>query len=221
MGQNRSLAVMQRRSEPHDSLEDFPTPPWATRALVEHVVKPIDPEFDLATVAEPAANRGFMVRPLREYAGVVYASDIFDYGLGYELADFLLPGQTGWERRGLEMDWIITNPPFRLALPFIAKARKKALCGCAMIVRSAFLEGAGRYAELFRDAPPSIIAQFVERVPMIKGRCEREAKSATAYCWLVWLSEALPRPDKTFVWIPPCRKQLERAGDYDLPEVRS
>jgi hypothetical protein len=31
--QNRSSAVMQQRSEPHDSLDDFPTPPWATRAL--------------------------------------------------------------------------------------------------------------------------------------------------------------------------------------------
>jgi hypothetical protein len=35
VSQNRSSAVMQQRSEPHDSLDDFPTPPWATRALCE------------------------------------------------------------------------------------------------------------------------------------------------------------------------------------------
>lgn len=35
MSQNTSTAVMQRRVEAHDSLDDFPTPPWATRALCE------------------------------------------------------------------------------------------------------------------------------------------------------------------------------------------
>ena len=40
MSQNRSSAVMQQRSEPHDSLDDFPTPPWATRALCQHLQGP-------------------------------------------------------------------------------------------------------------------------------------------------------------------------------------
>lgn len=33
MAQNRSHAVMSQRVEAHDSLDHFPTPPWATRAL--------------------------------------------------------------------------------------------------------------------------------------------------------------------------------------------
>ena len=36
--QNTSHAVMAQRVEPKDSADDFPTPPWATRALVEHVL---------------------------------------------------------------------------------------------------------------------------------------------------------------------------------------
>ena len=36
--QNTSHAVMAQRSEAKDSLDDFPTPPWATRALFEHIV---------------------------------------------------------------------------------------------------------------------------------------------------------------------------------------
>ncbi|MGH8525505.1 MAG: SAM-dependent methyltransferase, partial [Gammaproteobacteria bacterium] len=31
--QNTSHAVMAQRLEPKDSFDDFPTPPWATRAL--------------------------------------------------------------------------------------------------------------------------------------------------------------------------------------------
>lgn len=40
MSQNTSHAVMAQRAEAHDSLDDFPTPPWATRALIEHVIWP-------------------------------------------------------------------------------------------------------------------------------------------------------------------------------------
>ena len=79
MSQNRSSAVMQQRSEPHDSLDDFPTPPWATRALCEWLVANWCQErSDWAsfTCREPAANRGHMVRPLREYFGQVLASDL-------------------------------------------------------------------------------------------------------------------------------------------------
>ena len=36
--QNTSYAVMAQRIEAQDSLDDFPTPPWATRALIEHVL---------------------------------------------------------------------------------------------------------------------------------------------------------------------------------------
>ena len=81
MAQNTSSAVMQQRIEPNDSLDDYPTPSWATRALIEHVLKPealrqeltINRETDLPPswlrVWEPAANRGYMARPLTEYFG--------------------------------------------------------------------------------------------------------------------------------------------------------
>jgi hypothetical protein len=38
MVQNRSHAVMAQRVEAQDSRDDFPTPPWATRALCEHII---------------------------------------------------------------------------------------------------------------------------------------------------------------------------------------
>ena len=40
LGSGMSHAVVARRHEPLTSLDDFPTPPWATRALMEHVIKP-------------------------------------------------------------------------------------------------------------------------------------------------------------------------------------
>ena len=60
--------------------------------------------------------------------------------------------------------------------------------------------------------PPSRVMQFVERAPMVKGRIDPDAVSATAYSWIVWEKPFLG-PTR-LEWIPPCRKRLEREGDY-------
>ncbi len=203
MSQNTSSAVMQQRTEAHDSLDDFPTPPWATRALLERL-KAYGRAFDDKLCREPAANRGHMAKPLGEYFGRVIASDIFDYGAGYPVADYLFS-------EPIETDWTITNPPFRLAEQFIEAALKQSHIGVAMIVRTAFLESVGRYNSLFSKFPPSHVLQFSERVVMHKGKLTAKGSTATAYCWIVWL---VGSSGTKFDWIPPCRKSLEREGDY-------
>jgi hypothetical protein len=211
MTQNTSSAVMNQRTEAHDSLDDFPTPCWATRALIEHVILPLylTSRSDIKRMHcwEPCANRGHMMVPLAEYFRSIFGSDIHDYGVGLPQHDFLMP----FTPCPTEPDWIITNPPFRLAEPIIQRARDIARTGVAMIVRTSFLEGVGRYNTLFSISPPTIGAQFSERVPMVKGRLTATGSTATSYCWLVWIMGLSPRP---MVWIPPCRRMLEREGDY-------
>ena len=203
MSQNTSAAVMVQRTEPRDSLDDFPTPPWATRALCKWMAKrwPID----LLAVWDPACGRGHMTLALGEYFGASLASDIHDYGVGMDVEDFLkkdpLPEV---------VNWIITNPPFRLAAEFYERAVKWN-CGIALLCRTVFLESVGRYERIFKDHPP-IVLPFAERVPMVKGRLDPNISSATAYAWFVWP----PIADHGGVveWIPPCRKRLERPEDY-------
>ena len=205
MSQNLSTAVMQRRVEAHDSLDDFPTPPWATRALCEWLVHQASQPLDMLSCREPAANRGHMVAPLREYFASVEASDVHDYGAGFQVQDYLfgpLPDK---------VDWTITNPPFRLAEQFIERALATSRMGVAMIVRAAFLEGIGRYERLFSQTPPSHVRQFTERVVMHKGRLAPEGSTATAYAWLIWMGDH----GTELGWIPPCRKRLERPEDYE------
>lgn len=205
MNQNRSSAVMQQRSEPHQSLDDFPTPPWATRALLNHLPVPFFPFGDLS-VREPAANRGHMVKPLAEYFGKVEASDIHDYGAGFPVLDYL------FGPRPPHTDWTITNPPFRLAEQFVARALECS-DNVAVIVRSAFLEGVGRHKTLFSVRRPHLVLQFTERVVMHKGKLSPKGSTATAYSWIVW-SKAFTGATM-FDWIAPCRKRLERASDYE------
>ncbi|SMO63944.1 methyltransferase [Paracoccus laeviglucosivorans] len=209
MTQNRSTAVMQRRVEPHDSLDDFPTPPWATRAVCEWLLAQgghCQPLSSLL-VREPCANRGHMVAALREFFGTVDAADIHDYGAGFPVRDYLfgpLPAA---------VHWTFMNPPFRLAEQFIQRALATSRDGVAVIVRSAFLEGVGRFRDLFSALPPSDILQFSERVVMHKGKLSPKGSTATSYSWIVW-RRGFVADHPRFHWIPPCRARLERKEDY-------
>lgn len=222
-GQNVSSAVKQQRSEPHDSLDDFPTPPWATRAVCRYLAQRIAgaPLGDLSA-REPCANRGHMLRPLQEYFGSVDASDVHDYGLGVPIRDFLFP-----EPLPL-VDWTFMNPPFRLAHEFINRALETSRHGAIVICRSAFLEGEKRHRELFEQTPPAFILQFCERVCMLKGRLVRygeidpmaakpgtRASTATAYAALIWVKHR--GAPTIFDWIPKSRLELEVDGDYPEP----
>ncbi len=211
---NRSAAVVACRTEPPDSLDFFRTPPWAVRALFQYVAPGlIAPGHD---AWEPACGMGDMVRPLREMLdvgpGSVRASDIFDYGWGHEVADFLWPGTIG------RADWVITNPPFRLADRFFHRAREVARAGVAMLARLGFVEGQGRYRGLYRDTPPDVVAPFAERVNIVKGTVgtplPRRVNKPMQYAWFLW-NQRIGVPGKTtMIWIPPCRAELTRPEDH-------
>jgi hypothetical protein len=58
--QNTSHGVMAQRTEDKDSLDDFPTPPWATRALIEHILSEHRAVLSHSTCLEPACGVGHM-----------------------------------------------------------------------------------------------------------------------------------------------------------------
>lgn len=204
--QNTSHAVMSQRVEPKSSFDDFPTPPWATRALLEHVLS--SESMSKLSCLEPACGRGYMSRPLAEYFGQVTSFDIHPYG--YSLVkDFLTgPYET------TSFDWVITNPPFKHAEEFILHSLKIARFGVAILARTVLLESIGRYKRVFSTNPPTIFAQFSERVPIVKGRVDAKASTATGYGWFIWKKTSEKGPTE-LSWVPPCRRKLERPGDYD------
>ena len=206
-------AIMSARREPPDGLDFFPTPPWATRALMKHVLSKLYSPLSFFgwTALEPACGEGHMAEPLREYFGHVFASDVFDYGYG-EVVDFLDPALTI-----PHVDWIITNPPFNSADQFVFRALGAAAHrkGLAIFQRLPWLEGGTRYKELFSKRPPHFIGLFSERVPLHRGVWKPDGDTATAYAWFVWL-RGLPYGETRFLWIPPtCRAELHRATDVE------
>jgi len=196
-------SIMNSRQEPDDSLDFFPTPPWATRALMQVVLG-----GPFHSIWEPACGYGHMSEVLREYSDDVLATDIFDYaGYPKAVADFLK-----WEGPGA--DWIITNPPFGDETEkFTLRAIELARIGVAMFVRLQWLESVGRYETIFKDHPPTCIAFFAERVPLCKGEWKPDGTTATAYIWLVWIKGQEPRPP---FWIPPGqRERLTKTDDAE------
>lgn len=208
-----STAVMARRVEPADSLDFFPTPPWGTRAFCTHVL----PRFEACdlisgmvpwTAADPCCGQGHMALALREYFPLVTATDIFDYGFG-GVADFLHPDNALAPR-----DWFFMNPPFNLGLDFVLQALEVARRGVAVLVRTAFLEGEGRFAKLYQRNPPHLVALFSERLPMHRGRWVINGTTATSYSWLVWHKFSPRAADPAFAWIPKSRKALSKHDDW-------
>lgn len=205
-------AVAPTREEATDSLDFFPTPPWATRALIEIVLPEVGVYEVGPTVWEPACGEGHMAEVLMEYCNDVVATDIFDYGYG-TVEDFLNAAADN-----PPSDWIITNPPFTgredRALLFAKHAIDHASIGVALFVRSQWLvEGGERYQQLFKNTPPTLCAFFTERVPLHKGRYEPDGATMTAYSWVIWVKDEKPLPP---FWIPPiCRATLTKPNDAE------
>jgi hypothetical protein len=210
---NGARSLMASRHEAVDSLDPFPTPPWASRALFEHVLPAVGVHA-VPSAWEPACGEGHMAEVISEYCPVVIATDISSYGYSdHRGVDFLHPEHHP-SFTPPDVDLIITNPPFGEATQFVLRALELARAGVAMFVRSQWaVEGVERYETLFRDRPPTVCAFFVERVNLCKGRWEPDGSTATAYAWVVWIKGRVPQP--TF-WIPPgCRKNLSRPDDVE------
>lgn len=206
---NGARAVMASRQEPADSLDYAPTPPWATRALLDRVLPALNvSRASLTTAHEPACGEGHMAEVLRENFPIVVATDIKEYGYGDGVHDFLA------DDFEVDADWIITNPPFKdKAEKFALKAIDQARAGVAIFAQLRWLETIGRYGRLFRDHPPTQIAFFCERVNLCMGRWEPDGTTATAYIWLVWIKGRAPRAP---LWIPPgCRETLTHPDDAE------
>ncbi len=197
----------------YKTLNFFPTPPWATRAIVEMIPELRDNIDDL-DILEPAAGRGHIVDTLLAKGANVYAIDIHDYGMGYIQDDFLTA------RFHTPFDWVVMNPPFSedsdrpgkptIADKFIAKALTLAP-NVLVFARLGFMTPVGRY-KLITDHCDAIYV-FCERVPIALGRISKKS-GATDYAWYHFKRDADPLSHPATILIPPgTRARLTMPGD--------
>jgi hypothetical protein len=153
----------------------FPTPRWATFAL-------IDNEHFAGDIWESACGDGAMSKVLEETSSSVFSSDLYDRGFGEAGQDFLNPSRSA--------DNIVTNPPYNCAEGFVANGVKHARHKFALLLRLAFLEGANRTRTIFTETPPARVWVFSERITFYPSGVEPKGSGTTAYAWFVWDKDA-------------------------------
>lgn len=149
----------------------YPTPDWATHALVDNE------RFD-GRIWEPACGNGTMVKVLNDSGCPVDGSDLFDRGFGEIGVDFLKTNRT--------VENVVTNPPYNSAEGFVEAGLRQATHKLCLLLRLAFLEGANRQKTIFAKAPPARVWVFSERITFYPAGAEVKGSGTTAYAWFVW-----------------------------------
>lgn len=182
-----------KRSADLDGPDFYPTPAWATEAL-------IDNETFHGDIWECACGNGAMSEVLRQTGSTVISSDLYDRGYGEDGVDFL--------RCGRRADNIVTNPPFNSAEGFVRAGLQGAHKKFALLLRLAFLEGGNRQRTIFSQSPPARVWVFSERITFYPEGVEQKGSGTTAYAWFVWDKEA---PSGTELkWFEPKYKKMSK-----------
>lgn len=188
---NGGFKPTMKRFADLDGPDFFPTPAWATHAL-------IDNEAFRGEIWESACGNGAMSEVLETTGSNIISSDLFDRGFGESGHDFIESGR--------KSDNIITNPPYNAAEGFVRSGLEKAKSKFALLLRLAFLEGANRQRTIFTSAPPSRVWVFSERITFYPAGAIQKGTGTTAYAWFVWDKDA---PSTTELkWLKPGYKAL-------------
>ena len=149
----------------------FPTPSWATEALVDN-------ERFTGDIWECACGNGAMSTVLETTGSLVVSSDLYDRGFGETGIDFLS------SRR--QHTNVITNPPYNAAEGFVRAGLAASKQKFALLLRLAFLEGGNRQKTIFERSPPARVWVFSERITFYPAGAVQKGSGTTAYAWFVW-----------------------------------
>jgi hypothetical protein len=172
---NGGFKPTMKRFADVDGPDYFPTPAWATHAL-------IDNEKFIGDIWECACGNGAMSKVLGVPGNHVVSSDLYRRGFGESGIDFLTA-----DRRATN---IVTNPPYNSAEGFVASGLKKVDRKFALLLRLAFLEGANREKTIFSRTPPNRVWVFSERITFYPANTVVKGSGTTAYAWFVWDKDA-------------------------------
>lgn len=178
-----------------DGPDFFPTPAWATHALIEN-------EKFSGDIWESACGNGAMSDVLALTGQPVVSSDLFNRGYGEVGIDFL--------RTNRRASNIITNPPYNAAEGFVRSGLRAADRKFALLLRLAFLEGANRQRTIFTETAPSRVWVFSERITFYPAGAVQKGSGTTAYAWFVWDKDATGTELR---WFAPGYKARYSSGD--------
>lgn len=171
--------MSQQRHE-HDW---YVEPPECVEKLVE-----VEQDFGCSQL-DPCCGRGTIPTVFLEKGfATIECRDLIDRGMTHPIlrqrfkqADFLN------SHKDKKWDCIITNPPFKDAVPIIQEALKVTNYKVCALLRLAFLESKRR-TEFFKNAPLARIWVMKDRVTMYRGDYQGSKKTSgtQVYAWFVF-----------------------------------
>ena len=138
-------------------------------------------------VLEPCVGGGHIADVLKTVADRVDCTDLVDRGYdGTVVLDFLEQNVSPI------YDWVVTNPPYKLAQDFIEQSLRATKDGghVAMFLKIQFLEGNKRKL-FFEETPPKTVYVFSKRQnPLRNGEALDEKgkpwSSTMCFAWFLW-----------------------------------
>ncbi|NCB78547.1 MAG: hypothetical protein EOM41_00845 [Bacilli bacterium] len=154
---------------------------------------------------EPCCGKGVITEYLKKQQKIedynIWSMDIVDHGYDQldSTEDFLaLDVDAFCDDIFVEPEYIITNPPYKLAKEFVLKGLKVAKEQYHLL-RLSFLEGKSRYEELFALGHLKGVYVFTSRITCSEGIEEIPTANSVTYCWLHFDREFVGQP--TLYWI--------------------
>lgn len=164
--------VLTNASSPDRSKTDFyPTPADVTYSLIKFLgLKPG------TVVWEPACGEGHMTEALKSCGLTVHSSELHDFGYGSCGVDFLKAPILN------DIDWIITNPPFKLSEQFIKRCHEHGK-QFALLLKSQYFHAARRLP-IFNVMTPSHVLPLTWRPDFLFGH--GGGSPTMEVIWCVW-----------------------------------
>jgi len=182
---NKNLSIVGYGSNRQKN-DFYPTPEYATEALLKR-------EKFIGTIWECACGDGAISKVLERHNYDVYSTDLYDYGYGDAGVDFL-------EEYVLDINNIITNPPYKLATKFVLHAQEIANKKIAMLLKLVFLESSSRYKLLFNpdtletDWKLKTVYVFSKRLKIYNEGVIGRNSGLIAYAWFIWEFDYKEKP---------------------------
>jgi hypothetical protein len=169
MGKNFSA---NQKTENRNKDDFYQTPYSITQQLLDNVYFSKE-----GSILEPSCGNGAIVKVLNENG--YFDITPIDLNIGI---NFLEYKETH--------DYIIANPPFKLALQFILHSKNICNKKIAMLLPLSYLHGEERFSKLYSDKQfPLKEIHIFTRYPMLSEKIREDGKYATGmmvYAWYIW-----------------------------------
>lgn len=167
------LGVQTKYSDEREQNDYYATDPIAAEWLVKL-------ENLNHNIWECACGEGNLSEVFVKHGFEVKSTDLIDRGYGTGGVDFLACNEH------FSGD-IITNPPYKLAEPFIEHALSLVDEGnkVCMFLKVQFLEGKNR-RNLYENTPPKTVWVSSSRIQCSRKNADCNSGSMIAYAWYVW-----------------------------------